>query len=79
LKNKIVALKSAVDGLIVHGICDEGTGDLFNLITTDYLQVSEPILRQVTIECVCKMLFSTKMCDEISQEVVEVILVNLMI
>ena len=41
--------------------------------------MSEPILRQVTIECVCKMLFSTKICDEVSQEVVEVILVNLMI
>jgi len=63
-KDQVVALKSAVDGLIIHGICDEGTIELFDLITGEYLFVKDRVLRQVTIEGVCKMMFSPKLCDE---------------
>jgi len=45
LKDKIVSLKSAVDGLIVHGITNENSKDLFELITVRYLHIRQPILR----------------------------------
>jgi len=64
LKDKIVSLKSAVDGLIVHGINNQTARNLFELITDKYLHIKQPILRQITIEGVCKMMFSTKLCDE---------------
>jgi hypothetical protein len=72
-------LKSAVDGLIVHGICGQSTQDLFNIITQNYLHIKEPILRQIAIEGVCKMMFSTKLCDDSDPAVVENILVTLLI
>jgi len=73
-------LKSAVDGLIIHGICDEGTIELFDLITGEYLFVKDRVLRQVTIEGVCKMMFSPKLCDEqTDQTKVEGILAQLIV
>ena len=39
LKDKIVALKSAVDGLIVHGISNQTSKELFELITGRYLHI----------------------------------------
>lgn len=31
-RDKVVTLKAAVDGLIIHGVCDEATQGLFELI-----------------------------------------------
>jgi len=45
LKDKIVSLKSAVDGLIVHGISSQTARNLFELITGKYLHIRQPILR----------------------------------
>jgi hypothetical protein len=79
LKDKIVSLKSAVDGLIVHGINNQESKNLFDLVVGKYLNVRNPILRQLAIEGVCKMMFSTKLCDESDNEMVESILVSLLI
>ena len=76
-REKVIAIKSVVDGLIVHGICDEKSQELFDLITGTFLTIKEKVLRQVSIEGVCKMLFSTKLCDENNQEHVEAILARL--
>ena len=73
----MVAIKSVVDGLIIHGIYDEKTKGLLDTVTSKYLTIRQNVLRQVTIEGVCKMLLSPKLCDEIDQEQVESILAKL--
>lgn len=60
---KVIALKSSYDGLIVHGVTDDHTQALFQLLTNEYLTIPDKVLRQVTIEGVCKMLFSIKLCE----------------
>ena len=79
LRSKLIALKSAIDGLIVHGVCDESTQELFDLITQNYMQGNDPYLRQITIEGVCKMMFSTKLCDESDPAQSEAILSSLLV
>jgi hypothetical protein len=76
-REKVIAIKSVVDGLIVHGICDQKSQELFDLITGTFLTIKEKVLRQVSIEGVCKMLFSTKLCDENNKQHVESILAQL--
>lgn len=49
-----------MDSLIIHGT-DAKTQKLQTIIIEDYLLVKDKILRQVTIEGVCKMLFSRKL------------------
>ena len=39
LHEKVVAIKSAVDGLMIHGICDEKAKGLFDTITSKYLTI----------------------------------------
>ena len=77
LHERVVAIKSVVDGLMIHGICDEKAKGLFDTVTSKYLTIRQKVLRQVTIEGVCKMLFSPKLCDENDQEQVESILAKL--
>ena len=62
---------------MIHGIYDEKTKGLFDTVTSKYLTIRQKVLRQVTIEGVCKMLFSPKLCDENDQEQVESILAKL--
>jgi len=45
IKEKIICLKSTVDGLIVHGLNAEVTQSLFNCITGDYMRISNRFLR----------------------------------
>ena len=60
LKEKVIALKSVFDGLIVHGINSEASRTLFTKVSQDFLRVKNRFLRQVAIEGVCKMLFVKK-------------------
>ena len=62
-EEKLIAIKSVVDNLIIHGLVDDASRELFDLITGRYLSIKDRILRQVTIEGVCKMLFTMKLCD----------------
>ena len=73
-RDRIIALKSAIDGLIVHGLVDEKTSELFEMITTDFLRIRDRILRQVAVEGVCKMMFVPKLCDENDPKKVESII-----
>jgi len=41
------------------------------------MRIGNRFLRQVAIEGVCKLLFSTKLCDENDPEKVEAVLVQL--
>lgn len=59
-REKVVALKSVVDSFIIHGI-EEKTEDLWHIITNEYLTIADKVLRQITIEGICKMLFSRKL------------------
>ena len=63
-REKVIAIKSVVDGLILHGIEDEKLAKFFELITVNYMTTKDRILRQVAIEGVCKMLFTPKLCDQ---------------
>jgi hypothetical protein len=45
LKEKIIALKATVDGLILHGICSDDVQKLFDIITGDYLKIKNRFLR----------------------------------
>ena len=57
-REKVIAIKSVVDGLIIHGIGEDQMSKFFDILTSDYIMVKDRILRQVTIEGVCKMLFT---------------------
>lgn len=59
LKETLLALKCSIDGLIVHGTSPE-TEDLQVIIMQHFIFIRNKRLRQVTIEGVCKMLFSIK-------------------
>jgi hypothetical protein len=75
LKEKIVALKCSIDGILLHGICNEDVESAFDLITNDYLKSQNRYLRQVTIEGVCKLLVSNKIInDEKNREKIEAII-----
>ena len=78
-REKVIAIKSIVDGLILHGIEEEQFLNFFNILTDNYLKVKDRTLRQVTIEGVCKMLFTTKLCDQNDQSRVEAILAQLIL
>ena len=62
-REKVIAIKSVVDSLIIHGLSEDKFAHFFKILTRDYLTTKDRILRQVTIEGVCKMLFTTKLCD----------------
>lgn len=77
-REKVIAIKSVVDSLIIHGLSEDKFKHFFRILTRDYLTTRDPILRQVTIEGVCKMLFTTKLCDQNDQSLVESILAQLL-
>ena len=77
-REKVIAIKSVVDSLIIHGIGEEKLQGFFEIITTNYLTTKDRVLRQVTIEAVCKMLFTKNLCDQNSVERVEAILAQLL-
>jgi hypothetical protein len=54
----LIALKSSIDGLICHGT-SEVTEDLQQVILQHFMFSADKRLRQVTVEGVCKMLFSS--------------------
>lgn len=74
-----MALKAAVDGLIVHGMSDESTQLLFTDITQVHLFDRDPPLKQIAVEGVCKMLFSLKLCENVQDQDMEAILVSLLV
>jgi hypothetical protein len=78
-RDRIIALKSSIDGLIVHGVFDDITGKLFDMVTGDFLKTSDRIIRQVAIEGVCKLMFVPKLCDENDPKKVEGIIVQLLV
>lgn len=55
----IISLKCSIDGLIIHGTNEE-TEELQSVILDHYMYSKNKKLRQVTIEGICKMLFSIK-------------------
>jgi hypothetical protein len=67
LKEKIIALKCTIDGILLHGICSDTVEQAFDLITTDYLKSKNIYLRQVTIEGVCKLLITKKIEEDQSR------------
>lgn len=77
-RDKVIALKSSVDGLIVHGVFDDVTNELFEMVTNDFLKTNDRILRQVAIEGVCKLMFVPKLCDDNDPEKVEAIIAQLL-
>ena len=65
LNEKIIALKSSVDSLIIHG-ADSSTQKLQKIIVEDYMLIKNKVLRQITIEGITKMLFSRKLAVNVS-------------
>lgn len=45
LKEKIIALKSSVDSLIIHGVESKNTQKLQRIIVEDYLVIKDRLLR----------------------------------
>jgi hypothetical protein len=78
-RDRIISLKSAIDGLIVHGVFDDITSELFDMITVDFLKTSDRIVHQVAIEGVCKLMFVPKLCDENDSKKVEAIIARLLL
>ena len=70
-KDKIVTLKSTVDALVRHGILNNDCKRLFQMISLQYIFVRDPLLKQIAIEGVCKMLFSKTLFEDYSQAEVE--------
>ena len=64
---------------MVHGIQNDSTEKLFELVSCEYLWHKDPILRQISIEGCCKMLFNVQLCEQIKDESVEAILATLMV
>lgn len=58
-----MVVKSIVDGLLIHGASEVLPKQLFNVLTSQYLMTNDRVVRQVVVEGVCKMLFTTKLCD----------------
>ena len=42
---KVIAIKSVVDGLIIHGIEDDRLAQFFDILTNQYLNIRNRILR----------------------------------
>ena len=78
-REKVIAIKSVVDALIIHGIAEEELDEFFELVTGEYLTSRDRVLRQVAIEGACKMLFTTKLCDSNDPRRVEAILCQLIL
>lgn len=78
-RDRIIALKSSIDGLIVHGMFDDITTELFDMVTCDFLKTNDRILRQVAVEGVCKLMFVPKLCDENDPKRVESIIAQLLV
>ena len=78
-REKVIAIKSVVDSLIIHGIDQPQLSAFFDILTGQYLSVRNRVLRQVSIEGVCKMLFTPKLCDQNDQRRVEAILAQLLL
>ncbi|CDW89230.1 at hook motif family protein [Stylonychia lemnae] len=78
LRDKIIALKSSVDSLIIHGV-NQKTQKLQKIIVEDYMVIKDKILRQITIEGICKMLFSRKLTLNTDNEEMEFLLSQLII
>ena len=78
-REKVIAIKSVVDGLIIHGISEPQLDTFFEILTKKYLTVKDRILRQVSIEGVCKMLFTPRLCDQNDQKRIEAILAQLLL
>jgi len=78
-REKVIAIKSVVDSLIIHGIAEPQLDTFFETLTGKYLKIKDRTLRQVSIEGVCKMLFTPKLCDENDPERVEAILAQLLL
>ena len=78
-KDKIVTLKSTVDALVRHGILTPECEQLFSLVSREYIFVSDPLLKQVAIEGVCKMLFAKKLCEDFHRDQVEAALFYLLV
>jgi len=79
LREKIIALKSSVDSLIIHGIDPKTTLKLHRIIVEDYMVVKDRVLRQIAIEGICKMLFSRKLTQDAEHSEVEFLLSQLII
>ena len=77
LREKIIALKSSVDSLIIHGVDAKTTLKLQRIIIEDYMVIKDRILRQITIEGICKMLFSRKLTQDADHNEVEFLLSQL--
>eukprot|EP00347_Sterkiella_histriomuscorum_P002311 403368647 len=78
LREKIIALKSSVDSLIIHGV-DPKTQKLQKIIIEDYMVIQDKVLRQITIEGICKMLFSRKLTQTADNSEMEFLLSQLII
>jgi len=74
LREKIIALKSSVDSLIIHGVDAKTTQKLQRTIIEDYMVTKDRILRQITIEGICKMLFSRKLTVDADHNEMEFLL-----
>lgn len=44
-REKVIAIKSVVDGLIIHGIKDDQLDQFFTILTENYLTVKDRVLR----------------------------------
>lgn len=73
LREKIIALRSSVDALIIHGV-DQKTQKLQKIIIEDYMVIKDKVLRQITIEGICKMLFSRKLTQDAESQEIEFLL-----
>ena len=79
MRDKIIALKSSVDSLIIHGVDTKTTLRLQTIIFEDYIVIKDRILRQITIEGICKMLFSRKITLDADHNELEFQLTQLII
>jgi hypothetical protein len=79
VREKIIALKSSVDSLIIHGIDARTTLKLQRIIVEDYLVSKDRLMRQITIEGICKMLFSRKLTQDADHNEMEFLLSQLIL
>lgn len=79
LREKIIALKSSVDSLIIHGVEAKTTLKLQRIIIEDYMVIKDSTLRQITIEGICKMLFSRKLTQDADASEMEFLLSQLIL
>lgn len=70
LKQTILALKASFDGLIFYGVNDKSE-KLQQIIVKEYIYSRDSRLRQVTLEGICKMLFSIRITKDIQKDQVK--------